>query len=211
MQGKREAQAARRREILLETAFRLFSERGYRKTAVRDITRESGVTEAVLYHYFTNKADLLSAVVARYAPFARYREIIDEQSDAPVDEVLQRLGSEFLALLFERRSFVLGLLSEAPNNPEVGAILGGFLGETVQRVSEYLRRRQELGHLSADIDVVAAARALQGGLLLQFLSRSLLDSSRPPTSGAASADDLVSVLMSGILPDRTGDRTSAAR
>lgn len=201
MTGKRQAQAAERREKLLKTAFEMFSERGYRKTSVRDITRGAGVTEAVLYHYFDNKADLLTAVIARYAPFARYREIIDEQGDAPVDEVLRVLSREFLNLLNQRRSFVLGLLSEASNDPELGAILGRFLRETMQGLSAYLRRAQEAGKLDSGVKPEAAAQALQGGLLLSFLSSTLVAQSEQPDAGDETVDHLVSTIMSGISSD----------
>lgn len=202
MTGKRQAQAAERREKLLKTAFEMFSERGYRKTSVRDITRGAGVTEAVLYHYFDNKADLLTAVIARYAPFARYREIIDEQGDAPVDEVLRVLSREFLNLLNQRRSFVLGLLSEASNDPELGAILGRFLRETMQGLSAYLRRAQEAGKLDSGVKPEAAAQALQGGLLLSFLSSTLVAQPKQPDAGDETVDHLVSTLMSGINSDQ---------
>lgn len=198
MTGKRQAQAAERREKLLKTAFEMFSEHGYRRTAVRDITRGAGVTEAVLYHYFDNKADLLTAVIARYAPFARYPEIIEEQGDAPVDEVLRVLGMEFLNLLNQRRSFVLGLLSEASTDPELGAILGRFLRETMQGLSGYLQRMQEAGELDSRAKPEAAAQALQGGLLLSFLSSTLVAQPEPPIIGEESVDHLVSILISGI-------------
>jgi AcrR family transcriptional regulator len=201
MTGKRQAQAAERREKLLKTAFEMFSEHGYRKTAVRDITRGAGVTEAVLYHYFDNKADLLTAVIARYAPFARYQEIIDEQGKAPVDEVLRLLSREFLNLLNQRRSFVLGLLSEASSDPELGAILGRFLRETMQGLSAYLRRAQEAGELDSRANPEAAAQALQGGLLLSFLSSTLVAQFDPPSVGDETVDHLVSTLMSGITSD----------
>jgi AcrR family transcriptional regulator len=198
MQGKREEQAARRREILLETAFRMFSERGYRKTAVRSITRDAGVTEAVLYHYFTNKADLLAAVIQRYAPFARFREIIDEQGDAPFDDVLRVLSREFSRLLLERRAFILGLLSEAPNDPDVAAILERFLRETVQHVSQFLRNRQLAGEINPDIDVLATAHVLQGGLIIRFLSHALTDVAPSSGSDLVTTDGLVDVLLAGI-------------
>lgn len=202
MTGKRQAQAAERREKLLETAFEMFSERGYRRTSVRDITRGAGVTEAVLYHYFDNKADLLTAVIARYAPFARYPEIIEEQGDAPVDQVLKVLGLEFLNLLNQRRSFVLGLLSEASTEPVLGAILGRFLRETMQGLSEYLRRMQEAGKLDTRANPEAAAQALQGGLLLSFLSSTLVAQPEQPDIGDKAVEHLVSIVISGIASDQ---------
>lgn len=202
MTGKRQARAAERREQLLKAAYEMFAEHGYQGTGVRDITRRVGVTEAVLYHYFDNKADLLTAVIARYAPFARYHEIIEQQRGAPVEEVLRTLSHEFLNLLNERRSFVLGMLSEASSDPELGAILGRFIGETLGSITAYLRGAQDSGALDSQANPEAAAQALQGGLLLSFLSSALVARDHPTGPGSVTVDHLVSVLMTGIGPDR---------
>lgn len=198
MTGTRQAQAARRREQLLEVAFTLFAERGYRATSVRDITRAAGVTEAVLYHYFGNKADLLSAVLAVYAPFAGYRRILDAADSMPVDAVLRRIGGEFLRLLRERRVFVLTLLSEAASDPEIAAILSRLLDDIIQSVAAFLDARQQRGEVAPSVNGRTVGEALQGGLLIHFLSRNLGD--EPATDDDVVVARLVTALLSGVSP-----------
>ena len=54
------------REALVETAARLFHERGYHATGIAAILREAGANSGSLYHFFANKEDLLAAVLERY-------------------------------------------------------------------------------------------------------------------------------------------------
>lgn len=48
-----------RLEELYETAARLFNERGFHGTSLQDLASRLGVTKAALYHYVSNKQDLL--------------------------------------------------------------------------------------------------------------------------------------------------------
>ncbi len=196
--GKRRAQAARRREQLLEAALALFSEHGYRGTSVRDITRRAGVTEAVLYHYFANKVDLWAAVLATYAPFSRVSDILAETTAAPVEESLRALGYELLRLLRAREKLMLALVSEAPTEPDVARVLDGFLRGVADELGRVLAERQERGELAPEIDALAAARTFQGALLVRFLLTSLMP---PPPDDALDremVDALVSTLVRGL-------------
>ena len=53
------------RELILDTAERLFSARGVDGVAVRDLAREMGITAASLYNHFPSKQALYDAVVER--------------------------------------------------------------------------------------------------------------------------------------------------
>ncbi|MGH2811791.1 MAG: TetR/AcrR family transcriptional regulator [Actinomycetota bacterium] len=56
-----------RRQVLLETAERLFSERGYRKTEVEQVAKECGVTKPIIYKHFPQgKAELFMAVLDQH-------------------------------------------------------------------------------------------------------------------------------------------------
>ncbi|MEZ5231396.1 MAG: TetR/AcrR family transcriptional regulator [Acidimicrobiia bacterium] len=51
------------RERIMRSALALFLEDGYVGTSVRDIADANGVTVPALYYHFTNKDDLLAAIV----------------------------------------------------------------------------------------------------------------------------------------------------
>ncbi len=58
-------QAERReqsRNAVLESACRLFGDRGYANTSLEDIAADCNLTIRPIYHYFGSKKDLFSAV-----------------------------------------------------------------------------------------------------------------------------------------------------
>ena len=62
---KRKTQAERRaesRQAVLNSACRLFGEKGYAETSLEEIARDCGLTIRPIYHYFGNKKALFAAV-----------------------------------------------------------------------------------------------------------------------------------------------------
>src|SRR5690348_5605068 len=51
------------RDVLVAAARRMFAEKGYDKTSVRDIAAAAGVDPAMIRHYFGGKANLFRATV----------------------------------------------------------------------------------------------------------------------------------------------------
>jgi AcrR family transcriptional regulator len=58
--GLRERKKARTRQLIADTAARLFAERGYERVAVSDVAREAEVAEQTLYNYFPTKEQLVT-------------------------------------------------------------------------------------------------------------------------------------------------------
>lgn len=50
------------RNRILDSARKLFADKGYQKTTVVDISRQAGLSEAALYEYFLGKEDLLHMI-----------------------------------------------------------------------------------------------------------------------------------------------------
>lgn len=65
---------------LLESALRLFSEKGYEGTSIREIIEGAGVTRPVLYYYFENKEDLFTRLVEE-----KFSEMVSKIEQAKYD------------------------------------------------------------------------------------------------------------------------------
>jgi TetR/AcrR family transcriptional regulator len=61
---------------LLDSALRLFAEKGYEGTSIREIIEGAGVTRPVLYYYFENKEDLYRRIVE-----TRFSEYLSKLSE----------------------------------------------------------------------------------------------------------------------------------
>ncbi|VUD64796.1 HTH-type transcriptional regulator TtgR [Thalassocella blandensis] len=65
MVRKTKAEALATRNLLLDTAERLFFERGVSKTSLADIAKAAEMTRGAIYWHFKNKYDLLQAMMER--------------------------------------------------------------------------------------------------------------------------------------------------
>ena len=53
-------------EAILEAAARAFAERGFPGASMSELARACGVSKALLYHYYTNKEEILFDMTERY-------------------------------------------------------------------------------------------------------------------------------------------------
>jgi TetR/AcrR family transcriptional regulator len=63
--GAREEQNEQRRREILAASLRLFVEKGYAGTTVRDISDSIGTSNGLLFHYFATKEEMLYALACR--------------------------------------------------------------------------------------------------------------------------------------------------
>jgi len=77
MKASRSNDSERRAE-LLELAARMFAERGFRATTVRDIADAAGILSGSLYHHFDSKESMVDEILTSFQEelFGRYEEIV---------------------------------------------------------------------------------------------------------------------------------------
>ncbi len=73
-----------RREELLAIAARLFAEKGFRSTTVRDIADAAGILSGSLYHHFDSKESMVDEILSSFQEelFGQYDEILASGDDA---------------------------------------------------------------------------------------------------------------------------------
>jgi len=106
---------------ILDSARRLFAEKGYGETGVQDIAQAVGLTKAALYHYYPAKDRIFRAILDRRAS---ERDVLVGKAACAVDmrQALEMLSDGFFEMVGrpEGRDILLILMSEGAKRSEVG-------------------------------------------------------------------------------------------
>lgn len=104
---------------LLDAAEKLFADKGFYATSLRDITAEAEVNLAAVNYHFHSKESLIDAAIARrIVPHSRRRlELLDEAGPNPS---VEQIVEAFVAPLFERDiSPLLPMIGRVLASPDV--------------------------------------------------------------------------------------------
>jgi AcrR family transcriptional regulator len=116
----RKAEPNDTRERLLRTAERLFSDKGFHGTSLRDIGKEVGVANASLLYHFPSKGKLYAAVLERIA--------------ADLEATYQRLDAIKGDAAAKLRALNIAFLDWATRQPHYARIIMRELLDNVDRV-----------------------------------------------------------------------------
>jgi AcrR family transcriptional regulator len=125
-------------ELILRTSARIFAEKSYHSTSMRDISRETGVSLAGLYHYCKSKEELLFLIQDHC--FGRVLERLEERTKAIKDpfEKLRIFVDNHLSFFAANMAEMKVLSHEAES-------LGGDLHEHVStRKRQYTRTARKI-------------------------------------------------------------------
>ncbi|QHC60747.1 TetR family transcriptional regulator [Rathayibacter sp. VKM Ac-2760] len=167
--GKRGESRAR----LLQTALRLFGERGVNGTSLQNIADELGVTKAAVYHQFASKDEIVLAVVQ--PAFARMAELVREADTAPPARAFDVTLEGLVGLAVEHREFAAAI----QRDPAVVQLLWrdpAFV-EATTRIDRHL--------IGADPSAEAriALAVAGGGLMIAGMDPSLRSTERDVLAG----------------------------
>jgi AcrR family transcriptional regulator len=198
----RQRQAAARREQILKTALGLFAAQGFDATSTRQIAKEAGIAEGLIFHYFPTKASLLTAILedrmeGRRAFRSELRPLLDDASDKPASEVLRAVASGWLDTLRRDEEIVVVLFTTAQTNPEVREAWQGLMREGTELLTGYLAARVEAGELREDLPLETATTMFVSSLMIFFLARRDLPDPEWHRQSEAQARELISVWLEG--------------
>lgn len=86
---------------ILDTAERLFIEKGYDRASLQDILEETGLSKGAIYHHFASKEDIFYSVCDRIG--RRNGEVLAQVRDDPSLNGLEKLRAIFKASLQPER------------------------------------------------------------------------------------------------------------
>ena len=193
LMNKRQEQMAETRLKLIQAARKAFTEKGFAKASMDDLTSNVGLTRGALYHNFGNKLGLLAAVVDQ----------LDSEMATKAKTEGDKAANEWESLLQEGTAYI-----EMALEPEIQRIVlldgPAFLGDPSQWPSqsaclqitiEKVKRLVNTGVLK-DVDVEAASRLLNGAALNAAL---WVAASDKPEAVLPKAIEAFNALCSGLV------------
>ncbi len=181
------------REKILDTARRLFAERGFEGTSLRQIARDAGVDPAMIHHFFKGKDELFALSVTLPADPEKVLEGVDshppgERAEAIVRAVLR--------------------LWESPAQHSLVAFLRGTIGSKAKTLLlRELVQRTILNRIMAGVPGPPAEVAIRGNLVATQMVGMMLVRYvvRLEPLASASPEEVVRLVAPNIQHYLTGD------
>ncbi|MEO8820581.1 MAG: TetR family transcriptional regulator [Ginsengibacter sp.] len=148
-----------KRETIIESSIKLFSNKGFEGTSVREIAAEAGVNVAMINYYFGSKEKLFEKVVEYRTSFLRgvFSELVNnkkisqiEKVDFMIEQLIERKFSDekFSRLLHREMSLEL--------RPQMRSAISSILLRNIDSVKTIIRDGIKDGVFqSVDIELTA--------------------------------------------------------
>ncbi len=91
----------RTRDLILEEALKLFSEKGIKETTIRDIAKAVGITEGAIYRHFESKDQIVYELFEKYSGelYEKIKKVLIKYKDE--EKKFKKVISAFLEFAFK--------------------------------------------------------------------------------------------------------------
>ena len=192
----RDRQARDTKARLIDAALTLFSQKGVGNTSIKEIAREAGVAQGLLYHYFASKDDLLWGVLESDSFLPHLLEVCGDTEGRTAEAVLREVVLRFDAFLAARQARLRLILGELQSNPRIQALWEEGIDREKIVLQEFLRARMASGELRAH-DVEVTTRLLMYGVVVLYLP-----GGGPAGGNQAYLSAMIEMLMPGIRAEK---------
>jgi TetR/AcrR family fatty acid metabolism transcriptional regulator len=189
-----------RRDQIMDTARRLFGERGTTDVPMDEIAAEAGVARSTVYVYFANRDELLQACVQSMYDRMQDTIALIVADDASPRERLRGLVLGLLERIDESPAFFrLAMATQATTGAAGSAAVGGALMmiglDMIRVLQELARAGMAAGDFRADLDperaVVVVGQQIYGAL-------SVRAGEPDPIPAAQAADEICDFISRGL-------------
>lgn len=151
--SKRESKKIQSRNMIIQSATELFSQKGLKSTSIADIMNNSQLGIGTFYNYFQSKDDLLNHLLSHIATDIRefFVELVTKKSSNTV--ILKEIVL-YSAQVLDKNRFILPLFMRA-SEKSANVALKGKVGSTAlpfkALFDEIISTGQESGEFRSDI------------------------------------------------------------
>jgi len=199
--------SAETRSHIIEAAYRLFVDKGYNATPLREISQQAGVTVGAVYNHFNTKEDIWVAVIQEKHPYHKILPLIQSVQGESVADILRSSARLLVGELLNRPDLFNLIFIEIVEFKAV------HIPEIYQAIVPHLARLPGLfegkkGRMRKIPDPILLRSFV--GLFFSYYITSVLLKDLPIISNDTTAlDQFVDLYLYGILEDDDPSRLKA--
>ena len=172
-----------RQKQILDAAARIFAEKGFAGTTIRDVARAAGVSEGSIYLYFKNKQDLLVHLPRQFMqpPLEAFQQASVQGGTDP-EHLLRFMAQNMVNVITQNRELMRVLFTSLGTMDD--ATRATYMREVplyaMDLIQKYIRAQQAAGIFRQDIDPAIASRVLPGMMIFFLISQEIIQPENLP-------------------------------
>ena len=173
MRKKKNNDISKKEDILL-AAEHVFAERGFKGTTIREVARQAGIANSLIFYYFKNKVVLYEAVFQH--DFDQLEELIQQNLNLDLDRLstVKALMFSLIDFATRHRNLLKILTREIIDNGSiVQKITQRYFNPLIDFATEFLAEGKKEA-LFKDVDPLHFLQSLMGMFVFYFISDPLL-------------------------------------
>lgn len=187
----------RTRARIIQAAHRLFIERGYHGTSMRQIAEQAGLALGGIYNHFNSKEDIFAAVMMAHNPYVEMLPALEAAQGETVEALVRDAASGMLSALRGRPD---GLHLMFIGIVEFGGQHFPRLFENVfPQMMSFAQRLMQAGGVLRPIPLPTLVRALMGFFFAYYMTEWLMGDQFPSELRKDAFRDFVDIYLHGIL------------
>ncbi len=165
-----------KKEDILLAAERVFAERGFKGTTIREVARQAGVANSLIFYYFENKDVMYDAVFQHV--FSQLEALIQQNLDMELDHLskLKRVIFSCVDLGSKHRNLLKMMTRELIDNGSVAEKLNQKFFVPLYNVADEFFEKGKKEAYFRDVDTLHFLHSMMGMLAFYFITDPLFQS-----------------------------------
>ena len=159
---------------IIETSERLFAQKGFDATSVRDIAEEAGINVAMISYYFGSKEKLMEAIFEAKIGKVQMRveALLKDESLLPFDKMYTLIDEHIERVMHSQHFYRIMISEQLTNkNPAILQTVKQLKVRNAELISQLIKEGQQKGFFKKKVDVVLMLNTMLGTVWQSIISK----------------------------------------
>lgn len=159
---------------IIETSERLFAQKGFDATSVRDIAEEAGINVAMISYYFGSKEKLMEAIFEAKIGKVQMRveELLKDDSLLPFEKIYTLIDEHIERVMHSQHFYRIMISEQLTNkNPAILQTVKQLKVRNAELISTLIKEGQQKGFFKKKVDVVLMLNTMLGTVWQSIISK----------------------------------------